>query len=606
MFIITAKSDALKGLTWLLDDKPLSVGRSSECAIHIEDNLVSRVHCWIYLEGRAIRLVDLGSRNATLVNGVPIEDCVLEVGDEFSVGSTAFMLTSMSDGGEVLQKAAYTGKTTTVSALDPALLRDNVDGPRRGDAKTIYDLISTFNLGKALCATDSMANYLEVLSDQIEKRFSPGGVYFATTMGEGEPEPQLCWGTCAPPNSLPPRDSVRGVLADQSGLLIPNDDESEQGLPSVLMVPLIMASKSIAILCVRADEGQKAYNAADLDVLVAFAHAASAPLFAALISEQLRKENEELRRRTEGVKQALLGDSACMQALRQTLLSAGESDLNTLLIGDTGTGKEMSASLAHEHSGRREEPFIVLNCAAIPSSLFESELFGYEKGAFSGADRLKRGRIEQADKGTLFLDEVGDLSLDNQARLLRVIETGIFHRVGGEREVSVDVRIISATNKNLAAATTSGAFRLDLYHRLNAIEVHLPPLEDRRSDIPLMAEHFLVSARENMGKAGMQLAPEALDYLRSRDYPGNVRELHNLIHRAVALCATETIMPSDLGSANEAPKSEGPPQLFSLAAVERQHIGQVVEAMNGNVSAAARVLKISRSSLYSKLAEFGR
>ncbi len=246
---------------------------------------------------------------------------------------------------------------------------------------------------------------------------------------------------------------------------------------------------------------------------------------------------------------ALLGDSAPMREVFRLIGRVAASDLNVLITGETGTGKELVARALHDESARRGKPFVALNTAAIPSELLESELFGHEAGAFTGAVRRVAGRFEQAEGGTLFLDEIGDMPLALQTRLLRVLAGGEFYRVGGRELIRGNVRIVAATHQDLATRVAAGQFRADLMHRLDVVRIELPPLRTRRSDIPLLAQHFLAAAAQQLKLAPKRFSRAALKLVAQRDFPGNVRELENLCRRLAVIAAGSEILPGDLGSA---------------------------------------------------------
>jgi DNA-binding NtrC family response regulator len=283
-----------------------------------------------------------------------------------------------------------------------------------------------------------------------------------------------------------------------------------------------------------------------------------------------------------------------------------------LLTGETGTGKDLCARTIHERSRRAERPFVAVNCAAIPEALFESELFGHERGAFTGADRRRVGRFEAAGHGTLFLDEVGELALSSQAKLLRAIETSTFELVGSSRPVRVDVRILSATNRDLAAEVKRGSFRRDLYYRLNVIDIHTPPLRERRADVPLLVRAFLDQIAARQSRPTPQLAPEVVAVLAAYDYPGNARELLHAIERAVALARGGTIeiehLPADIAEAGARSLERSPPPAIrplgeAVAAFEREYIQRALEKAGGHRTRAAALLGISRKNLWERLRE---
>ena len=280
---------------------------------------------------------------------------------------------------------------------------------------------------------------------------------------------------------------------------------------------------------------------------------------------------------------------------------------STVLIrGESGTGKELVARAVHFSGNRADKPFITVSCAALTETLLESELFGYEKGAFTGANSQAKGKFEMADRGTIFLDEIGDISPKLQADLLRVLQERRFYRVGGTDEREVDVRIIAATNKNLAEEVQSGRFREDLYYRLNVIEIKLPPLRERREDIPLLAEHFVQRISSELGRDVAGISAEALKVLIAYDWPGNVRELENVIERAIVTCRNGTLEEGDFSwlQSGGAPAQSWEVPDVSLGELERRAILAALERKHGNVKEASSALGIDRSTLYDKLKRY--
>ena len=273
-----------------------------------------------------------------------------------------------------------------------------------------------------------------------------------------------------------------------------------------------------------------------------------------------------------------------------------------LITGESGTGKELIAQAIHGNSARCYMPFIAVSCGALPDSLLESELFGYEKGAFTGAEHTKKGRFEMADKGTIFLDEIGDISLKTQVDLLRVLQQKAFRRLGGEEEIKVDVRILAATNRDIQGAIRENRFREDLFYRLNVISIHVPPLRDRKEDIPLLVETFIRRYCLEMNKEQVKIAPTALKLLLDYDWPGNVRELENVIERALVIGQGKEIAADDLPFS----RRELGPEKFpkSLKIMEQMHIERILEETDWNISRAARELDIDRQTLYNKIEKY--
>jgi DNA-binding NtrC family response regulator len=309
------------------------------------------------------------------------------------------------------------------------------------------------------------------------------------------------------------------------------------------------------------------------------------------------------------VVQEMLGRSVVMEETLRTLRKVAASDANVLITGESGTGKELAARFLHWQSRRAGRPFVPVDCASIPDNLLESELFGYEKGAFTSADRSKRGLLEQAEGGTLLLDEIGEMNQSLQARLLRVLQERSFRRLGGEKLITVDMRIISSTNRDVDAEARDGRFRSDLLFRLNVVRVHMPPLRERDVDISLLACHFLQNHAQGLGRESVVLPPEAIELLENYDWPGNVRELQNVIERAVVLNETGVITAADLPHYVVRAASRPAPDYKSARAswVESQgkpYFRDLLARHRGNVSSASREAQISRKCFYQLMKKF--
>jgi DNA-binding NtrC family response regulator len=305
----------------------------------------------------------------------------------------------------------------------------------------------------------------------------------------------------------------------------------------------------------------------------------------------------------------MIGRDEKMLIVFEWIRTAAKSDISVLILGPTGSGKELVARMIHELSRRGTEKFQAVNCAALPDTLFESEIFGYEKGAFTGAHDRKPGRLELANHGTLFLDEIGDLSLVAQAKLLRVLEERRFERLGGQKSIQVDFRLISATNRPLDLFVRDGRFREDLFYRVNAFAIRLPSLRERQVDIPVLANRFLARycAANGLPLDAKSFAREAMDQMQAYHWPGNIRELESTVSRAALSAPGRVIRDSDIEflHAQAAPAQETPARLPSLRESERTHIVRVLEAVSWNKKEAARILDISRGTLYRKIVEFG-
>jgi len=339
----------------------------------------------------------------------------------------------------------------------------------------------------------------------------------------------------------------------------------------------------------------------------------------ALRQRRLESENRSLKQQVEQ-RHVMVGESPAMRELRAVITQAAPSNGRVLIFGENGTGKELVARAIHARSLRAAGPFVEVNCAAIPEDLIESELFGHTKGAFTGALTAKKGRFELGDGGTLFLDEIGDMTLKTQAKVLRVLQEQKVEPVGGTGSVAVDVRVIAATNKNLEDEIRRGAFREDLFFRLNVIPFHVPPLRERRQDIPLLARHFMATLSAEYGRRPKEISRETLDLLSALPWPGNVRELRNIIERLVIMTPGERIeaahlppslvgaaaVPGDGARAGEAvPLPDFPSLSEAREDFERRYIWKKYQECGGNMSRTADALQVERSNLYRKMKAYG-
>lgn len=327
----------------------------------------------------------------------------------------------------------------------------------------------------------------------------------------------------------------------------------------------------------------------------------------ALYQKNLENENVKLKESIDEISKPdnLIGESHQMKEIYSLINTVAQTDTTVLILGESGTGKELVAKAIHLNSKRKYFPLVTVNCGALPESLLESELFGHEKGAFTGAHYRRKGKFEMANGGTIFLDEIGTISNKVQVELLRVIETKQFTRVGGSETISSDFRVIAATNENLDELVKEGVFREDLYYRLNVFTIHIPPLRERIEDIPLLANYFLKKFTTSMNKKITGISDEAMSFMLKYKWPGNVRELENAIERAVVVCRTDKIQLEDLPFriSNNSLYSEVEDK--SLSEVEKRHIALVLKENNWNISKSAEDLKIDRVTLYNKIKKYG-
>jgi Nif-specific regulatory protein len=373
----------------------------------------------------------------------------------------------------------------------------------------------------------------------------------------------------------------------------------------IIAAPLRYRGEIIGVVEVlnRRPPGQ--FTEPDLDILQLFANLAAISVSNAQRHEGLKRENRGLREVARH-DEPIIGHSPAWQAVATLVERVAGTDATVLLLGETGTGKELTARAIHTLSPRQRRPFIAINCAALPETLLESELFGYEAGAFTGAVAQKLGRFELAEGGTLFLDEIGDLSLSTQVKLLRVLQEREFLRVGGVKTIACDVRIIAATNRPLKKAMEQGAFRNDLYYRINVFPIHLPPLRERPEDVTLLIEHFVGLTAQELGRPKPAVTADALALLQVYSWPGNIRELRNVVERAVLLCDGDTITPGQLPKeiTGEVQAPVAAEASSSLEDYEKAMIVKALREHDWNQSHAAQALGLSRDNLRYRLRKY--
>jgi two-component system response regulator HydG len=625
------------------------IGRGDDNAAQLTDPAVSRSHCTIEQRDGALCLVDEGSRNKTLVNGQLVAMHRLEAGDEIVVGQTRLTFLPM-DGVAVARPAAPARVTMEVGTRE---LMSLAGAP--GEARARRHLASLAGLGERLRSEigkgkDAVARavaeaclavlgadrgFVIVKDAGRDGRATP----IATAVTSGDP---------AGASLMLPRDVVDKVLGHGKAMAV--EAGAGGGARAALAVPLSLG-EDIAILWAER-RGAAPWESLDLMAAGCLAQIAGAALAAAETQGLLARGQAALQETIDdrlGDGQ-LIGRSPAALALLDLVARVAPTDATVLLGGESGSGKEMVSRAIHRGSRRAQGPCVAVNCAALTETLIESELFGHEKGAFTGATDKKVGRFEAADKGTLFLDEIGEMPLQLQTKLLRVLEERRFERVGGTRPVTVDVRLVAATNRDLGDMVRRGLFREDLFYRLSVVHTIVPPLRDRADDIPLLAEHFLVRMRSQVGRRVLGFRPDAMRALCAHTWPGNVRELRNAIERAVVLGRGEWIeegdLPPNLGvraaaairrtatptpplgsmaisnpaitiaaPPPPAPPEPAPPEeperipagitARSLRELEREGIIAALAATGGNKAQAAAILEIDRSTLYKKLKEYG-
>lgn len=597
-FMITAKAGFTRGKAWLVDQKALTIGRSYRCDIVVDDGTVSRQHCRVLKVLDGIRLEDMGSRNPALVEGVPEKDAVLQVGDEFSVGRAVFLVTAVAGANNSAD--AEVPDSETISIEVDSLGLDSMEQHNAWPGTT-SDYILLFRFCRVCSHVRSEASLSREISSLMSGRFGESTAYFLLEEEEGGwPVGKVLgkeYASLLLPEALDKAVEQRRAFSST----VSRDDLDARYL---FLAPLYHGDQALGLAVVK----MKAINKdADRETVLTFfsnlCGLVGPYVHAARHHESLLQMHKRLKASGFDEKMPLVGRSPVMKSLRSLVFEAAQTPLNVLITGETGTGKEMIAEALHRNSDRSHKPFVPLNCAAIPANMLESELFGHERGSFTGAHASRRGLLSLADGGVMFLDEVGDLSLENQARILRVLEQGTYRPVGASTEERVDIRFIAATNRPV----DDEEFRSDLYHRLAGFTILAPPLRNRVGDIPELAQHFMDVLALKDERLIHVLSEEAAEALKGYHWPGNVRQLRNVVERVAHRCGTALISAEDIWRCSQLQPSktvqEGP--LSTLAEMEREHIMKVLRKCSGNRAKSARVLGISRSTLYVKLTEYG-
>jgi transcriptional regulator with GAF, ATPase, and Fis domain/pSer/pThr/pTyr-binding forkhead associated (FHA) protein len=545
---LLAISGPLKGSEFPLHSGEFAIGREPSNAIWLEHSSVSRRHCAVRVQEGRYTISDIESRNGTFVNNVPVKERELENGDEVRIGEYVFLfLTRESiavagppaviDESKLLTRSIVL-KPEDSRYLSPARLASELGEEAAGRtaqiARDLNALLSASEAIHSLRGTAAIAHQLLQSAFEVT-RAQRGAVVLFDAEGTDE-NAAFGWdreaGAVADPNYQALIDRVKEELATVSC-----DD--------LIGAPLVAFERMLGAIALESDGATEGFDENHLQLVAALGAIAGPALQNSRRLELVESENQRLHAEI-GFHHNMVGESAPMRAVFHMIGKAAPSDATVLIRGESGSGKELIARAIHAASRRSGKAFVAINCATLSETLMESELFGHERGAFTGAVAQKRGKLELADGGTLFLDEVGELAPVLQAKLLRVLQEREFERVGGVRPIRVDIRLIAATNRDVEQAVESGSFRRDLYYRLNVISHTAPPLRERREDIPLLANYFVARYVEKTGRRIAGISPQARAYLMRHDWPGNVRELENAIERAVVLGSSELIEPEDL------------------------------------------------------------
>jgi two-component system, NtrC family, response regulator HydG len=608
---LTAIAGRLKGSVFTIEDLPVVIGRETAATLCIADASVSRRHSQIEKDNDKFVILDLESLNGTFINDVPVKRRTLQHGDRVRIGDSQFLFL-MHDGDVEV-------KSSEVHFEDDHIVSGSTLQVRFNDALYLMarDLSALMKVSTTINAIRGVDELQKTLLDLLfEVVPAERGAILLTEGGPVIEETQFVsvFGLDrrrGPDESIKvSRTITRSVLHQGEALLISNPAEGKDlegdslitDRPgSVLCVPLIMLEQTLGVIYLDTKEPGVVFDKDHLQLVSAISAITAVAIENARHIEWLVSENQRLIA-DFNIEHNLVGESPPVREVLQFISKVAPTHSTVLLSGESGTGKELAARAIHQNSKRADKPFMAVNCAALAESLLESELFGHEKGSFTGALVQKKGRLEIADGGTVFLDEIGELSPALQVKLLRVLQEREFERVGGTRSIKVDIRLITATNKNLEDAVSEGTFRQDLYYRLNVVSLEMPPLRERQQDIPLLANYFAAKYGEKCNRRVTGISAEAQARLAAYDWPGNVRELENAIERAVVLGTTEHILLEDLPESvlESEPPSEAPATQYheAIAQTKKQIILSAMQQAKGSYTEAAKILGVHPNYLH--------
>jgi Nif-specific regulatory protein len=619
---LVAITGPLKGQVFPLNEASVSLGRESANLICVSDLSVSRRHCLFDRQGERFRVTDLNSRNGTFINGVPVKERLLEHGDQVKIADSIFLF--------LLQETEFVPAHGLVEIRDTDLVTRSEVQLRWEDALYLHperflaEAPGAARLARHFDALLKISTWinsirglealqLKLLESILEVIPAHRAAILLGEEGLAEFSSVQGWERNQGVNRSVQvsRTIVHRVLREKVGILSNDvlDNESFRGAESLIAsqirwlvcVPLPLFEKVIGVIYVDSSDPETQLDEDHLQLMTAIARIAAFALDTARRMEWLEDENQRLQRDLN-IEHNMIGESPRMREVYRFISRAAPTDSTVLIRGESGTGKELVARALHANSPRSAKPFVAINCAALSETLLESELFGHERGAFTGAIAQKKGKLEVADGGSVFLDEMGELAPALQAKLLRVLQEHEFERVGGTRPIKINVRLIAATNQNLEEAIRSGMFRQDLYFRLNVVLVTMPPLRKRTEDISLLVSYFIAKYGQKCGRRINGISPEARHCLLRYSWPGNVRELENAIERAVVLGSTDLILPEDL------PENILESDASTAVSITRYHdavkqrkkeiIIKAVEQAHGNYTEAAKLLGVNPNYLH--------
>jgi len=614
---LVAVAGPLAGSNLPLSPGETSIGRDGSNALAIADASVSPRHCVLICADRGVTIRDADRHNPTFVNGLPAGDRLLQDGDEIQIGDSLLVLRLDTEphrpsGLFQIESALAVPPGMVVlrreDVLEPAASHQATSPDRLArDLATLMRTSAAINSVRGLVALERPI--IELIADAVPA--SRGALLFA-----GDSRSAIAWNGSTEEPLRVSGPVLDRVLHELVGVLCAGDEGQHL---SVLAAPLVAFDNVIGAIVLEADRGRpgdrrgaSGFDEGHLRLVMAIAGVAATAFAHAHQMEVLESTNRRLQAEIK-LHHNMVGESTPMREVYRRIARVAPTDSTVLITGESGTGKELVARAIHRNSPRTDGPFVAINCAAITETLLESELFGHEKGAFTGAVAQKRGKLEIAEGGTVFLDEIGELSPALQAKLLRVLQDKTFERVGGTRPVHVDFRLLAATNRDLIAAIDQGRFRHDLYYRLNVVSLEMPSLRERREDVAPLADWFLRRHRDKARRHLSGFSPDVLEALSAYDWPGNVRELENAIEHAVILGLEDSIVLDDLPdvvAGRFAPSRPGaqPAPVTFREAIEQAKVDLIAKALKesgGNHTTAARQLGLHPNYLHRLIRNLG-
>jgi transcriptional regulator with GAF, ATPase, and Fis domain len=651
-YLVTRREDGFGDVFPLTVGHRYTMGRAGTNRIVLKDDLCSREHAEVYHADKRWRVRDLNSLNGTRINADALEsEWELSPGDEIHLGRTRLIFVddmsqlpdmptspAPSESLAIKKRLGHTRFLTPIPDLTPP----PVDGtpiqtttPPEPTVSTRHtlsrDLALLYRLALDMGSAESYQDLVQIVLDGLLDAIpaDTGAILSLNEAGDVE----VTAHRHRDPNArtyvkvsnyvssevLATREAILAEDVARNLHLKQRESIRDLGTTSLICAPVTFGDKVLGLIHLYCTNPLKTLDTEDLEFTVAVAKHLGAATHQIQRQASLTAENRSLRDQLR-VESELVGSGASLDSIESQIGRVAATNATVLIRGESGVGKELVARALHYSSPRREGPFVCLNCAALSETLLESELFGHEKGAFTGATEKKIGKFEAADHGTIFLDEIGEMSMGTQAKFLRVLEGHPFERVGGHVPIRVDVRTVAATNKPLEEALKAGTFRRDLFFRLQVVEIQVPPLRERKADIPILASHFLKRFSRETGRKVQGFTSAAIKKMESYDWPGNVRELRNVIERAVALgfgpildaddiwlSSIEVSGPDSRSKSNDEGRADSRQQTYrpsNLEEMEKEHIRRTLEYTDWNKSQAAGILQIERSTLDRKIKSY--